>query len=95
MNQPVQSFYDWYQKTIKHPKYRWVLVAGTLLYLISPIDISPDFIPIVGWIDDAVVASFLVAELSQIFLQMLTSKQARKSPEHFDTAHTTVDVNPE
>ena len=95
MNQPVQSFYDWYQKTIKHPKYRWVLVAGTLLYLISPIDISPDFIPIVGWIDDAFVASLLVAELSQIFLQMLTSKQARKAPENFDTAHTTVDVIPE
>jgi uncharacterized membrane protein YkvA (DUF1232 family) len=95
MNQPVQSFYDWYQKTIKHPKYRWVLVAGTVLYLISPIDISPDFIPIVGWIDDAVVASFLVAELSQIFLQMLTSKKTSPRPGHFDTTHTTVDVNPE
>jgi uncharacterized membrane protein YkvA (DUF1232 family) len=95
MNQPVQSFYDWYKKTIKHPKYRWVLVGATLLYLISPIDISPDFIPIVGWIDDAVVASFLVAELSQIFMQMLTSKRASRAPENFETAHTTVDVNPE
>jgi len=95
MNQPVQSFYDWYQKTIKHPKYRWVLVGATLLYLISPIDISPDFIPIVGWIDDAVVASFLVAELSQIFMQMLTSKRTGPTSANFSTAHTTVDVNPE
>ncbi len=95
MNQPTQSFYDWYQKTIKHPKYRWVLVAATVLYLVSPIDISPDFIPIVGWIDDAVVASFLVAELSQIFLQMLTSKRSAQNSANFNRSQTTVDVNPE
>jgi uncharacterized membrane protein YkvA (DUF1232 family) len=95
MNQPVQSFYDWYQKTIKHPKYRWVLVAGTLIYLISPIDISPDFIPIIGWIDDAAVASLLVAELSQIFLMRLTKKRATQNSEDFGTTATTIDVNPE
>ena len=72
-----------------------MLVGATLLYLISPIDISPDFIPIVGWIDDAVVASFLVAELSQIFMQMLTSKRTGPTSANFSTAHTTVDVNPE
>jgi uncharacterized membrane protein YkvA (DUF1232 family) len=94
MNQPVQSFYDWYQKTIKHPKYRWVLVAGTVLYLISPIDISPDFIPIVGWIDDAVVASLLVAELSQIFLMLLTSKRTGQDTDPMDSP-TTIDINPE
>ena len=27
----------------------------SLLYVISPIDFIPDFIPIIGWVDDLVV----------------------------------------
>ena len=30
-------------------------VAGAFLYLLSPIDIIPDFIPMAGFIDDAIV----------------------------------------
>jgi hypothetical protein len=33
------------------------IIAGlAILYIISPIDLMPDFIPIVGWIDDIVAA---------------------------------------
>jgi uncharacterized membrane protein YkvA (DUF1232 family) len=95
MNDLVQSFYNWYKTTMKHPKYRWVLIVGSLVYLISPIDISPDFIPIIGWVDDAVVASLLVAELSQLFLAMLSGKQADTGADNLDPSQTTVDVNAE
>lgn len=30
-------------------------IVGTLLYLLSPIDLIPDFIPVVGFLDDAAV----------------------------------------
>ncbi|MGD1942997.1 MAG: YkvA family protein [Leptolyngbyaceae cyanobacterium] len=70
----AQSFYTWYKQTMRHPKYRWLLIGGTLLYLISPIDIAPDFIPIIGWIDDAAIATLLVAELSQVFLGYLNQR---------------------
>jgi uncharacterized membrane protein YkvA (DUF1232 family) len=47
----------------------WVRVAilGALGYLILPIDIIPDFIPVIGWVDDAaVIASVLAFVRSQI-----------------------------
>jgi uncharacterized membrane protein YkvA (DUF1232 family) len=33
---------------------RAVMVAAAL-YVLSPIDILPDFLPFVGWVDDAVI----------------------------------------
>lgn len=65
----IPSLYNWYRKTIRNPKYRWWVAIGTLVYLISPFDISPDFIPIIGEIDDFVLLSLLVTELSQIVLE--------------------------
>jgi len=45
-------------------KEKMILVAG-LLYLISPVDAVPDFIPILGWLDDAAVASSILAYLKR------------------------------
>lgn len=33
-------------------------VGGALLYVLSPIDIIPDFIPVIGYLDDAAVVAF-------------------------------------
>lgn len=74
MENVVQSFYNWYKQTIRHPKYRWFLIGGTFLYLLSPIDIAPDFIPLIGWIDDAAIATLLAAELSQVFLEFMSKR---------------------
>ncbi|MBW4461802.1 MAG: DUF1232 domain-containing protein [Nodosilinea sp. WJT8-NPBG4] len=93
MNPSPQAFYDWYKRTLENPKYRWLLAGATLLYLLSPIDIAPDFIPIIGWIDDAVVASLFIGAMSQIVLSGLNSKRSGLQADATDTAHTTVDVN--
>ena len=38
------------------------LVAG-ILYILSPIDLIPDFIPVIGWMDDGAVFYFLLKRL--------------------------------
>lgn len=38
------------------------LIAG-LIYILSPIDIIPDFLPIVGWMDDGAIFYFLLKRL--------------------------------
>jgi uncharacterized membrane protein YkvA (DUF1232 family) len=97
MKQLVESFYTWYRQTLRHTKYRWVLIIGTLMYLFSPIDIAPDFIPILGWIDDGVVATLLVTEISGLMLEQLQRRQrnnvaAEATPETATANETVIDV---
>ncbi|MEA5509474.1 YkvA family protein [Crocosphaera sp. UHCC 0190] len=81
MNSIIQAFYNWYREKIKHPKYRWFVIIGTVLYLVSPIDIAPDFIPIIGWIDDGLLISLLVAELSSLILENRPKKNTQGNSE--------------
>lgn len=95
MNISATSIYNWYRNTIRNPKYRWWIILGTLVYLISPVDISPDFIPIVGVLDDFVLVSLLVTEVSQLVMDKYKSS---KQPEDFVeevASNNTVDVKAE
>jgi len=98
MTSPLSSLYDWYRNAIRHPQYRWLVMLGTVIYLISPIDIAPDFIPIIGQIDDVMLAGLLFTELSQM---VITKLQARKEDVSSDATNTanpgseTVDVDAE
>ena len=85
----VENIYNWYRQTIRHPKYRWLIVLGTLLYLVGPVDISPDVFPIVGWIDDTVVATLLVTEVSQMLLESRKNHKNKQS----NSDPTTINVD--
>ena len=87
----LTSLYNWYRNSIRNPKYRWWIILGTIVYLISPFDISPDFIPIVGELDDFVLVSLLVTEISQFALEKYKS---RKQPQTA-ASNETVDVKAE
>lgn len=61
---PLKTLYNWYRELVANPKYRWWIIGGTLLYLINPLDVLPDMLPIVGQIDDAVLITLVATEIS-------------------------------
>lgn len=75
MSFSAKSIYTWYRNAIRDPKYRWWLILGTLAYLLSPIDIAPDFIPVIGQIDDIAILALLVSEVSQMLSERLKSRR--------------------
>ena len=42
------------------PRAAKIALAAAMVYLASPIDLIPDFIPLVGYLDDLLVAALLV-----------------------------------
>lgn len=57
---------DWYKGRYKDVP--WLVISsvgGALLYVLSPIDLIPDFIPIVGYLDDAAVFAALLKFVRQ------------------------------
>ncbi len=92
MNFSIQSVYNWYRDLLRNPKYRWWVIVGSVAYIVSPIDISPDVFPIVGWIDDGLVISLLVAEVSQIVKEKLQEKSVRGTETATNASEASVDV---
>jgi uncharacterized membrane protein YkvA (DUF1232 family) len=76
----------WFNQLLRNPKYRWFVIFGSLLYLVSPLDISPDVFPIIGWIDDGLLATIVVTELSQMALEKRRSSTSSEKQD--DTSET-------
>ncbi|PSO52819.1 MAG: DUF1232 domain-containing protein [Cyanobacteria bacterium QH_8_48_120] len=94
MRFPIQSLYKWYRNAIRNPKYRLWVIMGTLIYLVSPIDISPDLIPILGQIDDFAILTIFLTEIWGLVSDNLRSEQSNDStPSIKDTSGETIDVD--
>lgn len=78
--------YGWVRTAIRHPKYGWWVVLGSLLYLLSPFDILPDVLPVVGWIDDGLLATLVVAEVSTLVGDRLKTQKRKATTQSGDEA---------
>ena len=94
--------FGWYRVLIRNPKYRWLVILGSLVYLISPLDLFPDLVPFVGQIDDVILVTLLFSEVFQRLLggTGLDSSNAdfasQANPQTYeatDPTVTTVDVD--
>lgn len=88
----LESVYGWYRGLVANPKYRWWVIAGTMLYLFSPFDIAPDFIPFIGQIDDAIVVTLLATELAQVLKERSSKFKQKKSGQNAPETAQSVDV---
>lgn len=96
MNFSIQAVYNWYRNLLRNPKYRWWVILGTALYFISPIDIAPDFLPIVGQLDDVFLLTLLVSEVSQMVIEGAKARKANSgsnNPTTTTNTANTVDVD--
>lgn len=90
----IEGLRTWYRNAIRNSKYRWLVVFGSLLYLVSPFDIVPDVLPVVGWLDDGIIATLLITEVSQLLFEQVntSSKKSRQEAEADTTTEQVVDV---
>ena len=53
---------DWTSR--KYTKVPWSVIAtlvGSIVYVLSPVDLCPDFIPVAGYLDDATLFGFVIS----------------------------------
>ncbi|EZG56357.1 hypothetical protein GNI_104230 [Gregarina niphandrodes] len=75
------GIYGKYRQLLRDSPWRWVIIAASILYLLSPIDLIPDFIPVVGLVDDGVVACVLVHELVLMMVDAYDKRKQKKEGE--------------
>jgi uncharacterized membrane protein YkvA (DUF1232 family) len=62
----------------KIDKVSLAFLIGVIIYVISPIDLIPDAIPIVGWIDDSALVGFAVKKYADIINDWKRWKREQK-----------------
>ena len=57
-----------------------VSLIAALLYGVSPIDLIPDILPLIGWVDDVSIGGVLVLLALSLFLRHARSKKRELKP---------------
>lgn len=79
----VKQEADYYHRLYRHPDTPWAAKAFLwmgLAYALSPIDLIPDFVPLIGHLDDLVIVPALI--LLALYLVPENVKRACKEGSH-------------
>ncbi|MGH1394164.1 MAG: YkvA family protein [Trichormus sp.] len=94
MNFSIQSLYNWYRGLLRNPKYRLWVILGTIAYILSPFDIAPDFLPVLGQVDDVLLLTILVTEVSGLVVDGWKARKTETNTSKDSTStDNTVDVD--
>lgn len=69
-------------KLVKHPqtpRAAKIVAAAVLAYLVSPIDLIPDFIPVLGQLDDLVIVPLGIALVTRLTPKPLWEARLREA----------------
>lgn len=61
----IQMAKDVLAGNYKMSRWNTSVIVATIIYVVSPIDAIPDFLPILGWLDDSAIIVYAVAKLSE------------------------------
>jgi uncharacterized membrane protein YkvA (DUF1232 family) len=67
------------------PRAVKVALGAALVYLLSPIDLIPDFVPVVGWLDDFMMVAVVVDGVLNWVDRRLVLKYWPGTPDSLDT----------
>lgn len=68
-------------RDLRTPFYAKIPAIISLIYLLSPVDLIPDFIPLIGYIDDLIIVPFLLNASIRLLpddVRILSLEKARK-----------------
>lgn len=83
------AFYRAVSRHPATPRLAKVLMGAALAYLVSPVDLIPDLIPVIGHLDDAIIVpGLIVAALRLIPEEVLVECRRTTAPEESATAAT-------
>src|SRR5262249_37865604 len=72
----------------RHPRTPWyakLLLVAIVAYAVSPIDLIPDFIPVLGLVDDIILLPFAIALAVRLIpAEVMEECRARARAEHPD-----------
>ena len=70
-----------------------VMIIAGIIYLVSPLDLVPDFIPVVGLLDDISILSFIISKLSnEIDAYLLWKNHQIKKPKKETPKPKVIDI---
>jgi len=75
---PNINIIELYLKTLQSPKTRYFLLFFTFAYIISPIDLIPDFFFPFGEIDDGILILLLLYGIIVSVIERIKTKQNSK-----------------
>ena len=81
MNRTLKNIYNYFIDK-ETSLFKKSLIVGSLLYFIMPIDLVPDYIVGIGWVDDIIILVFLWLALKSEIDAYVNKEGFKKIKEH-------------